>query len=74
MGNYANSISQVDNNATTNIELQLRNICKNFRRIVAVKNFLTLKQHKGIGMMTASTLYAEIVYSRRFVNDDNLVS
>ncbi|KKL49453.1 hypothetical protein LCGC14_2315370 [marine sediment metagenome] len=34
----------------------------------------TLEQHKGIGAMTASTLYAEIIDIRRFVKDDNLAS
>lgn len=34
----------------------------------------TLEQHKGIGTMTASTLYAEIIDIRRFVKDDNLAS
>ncbi len=34
----------------------------------------TLEQHKGIGTMTASTLYAEIIDIRRFAKDDNLAS
>jgi len=34
----------------------------------------TLEQYKGIGIMTASTLTAEIVDIRRFVKDDNLAS
>ncbi len=34
----------------------------------------TLEQYKGIGIMTASILYAEIVDIRRFAKDDNLAS
>jgi len=34
----------------------------------------TLEQYKGIGIMTASTLTAEIVDIRRFVKNDNLAS
>ncbi|MCK4803768.1 MAG: IS110 family transposase [Spirochaetes bacterium] len=34
----------------------------------------TLEQHRGIGTMTAATLYAEIIDIRRFVKDDNLAS
>lgn len=37
----------------------------------AVKTF---EQHKGIGIMTASTLIAEIIDIRRFSRDDNLAS
>ena len=33
-----------------------------------------LEQHRGIGIMTASTLIAEIVDIRRFAKDDNLAS
>ena len=71
---YSNNLSQVDNNASAKIELEVRNICKNFGKVVTVKNFKNLEQHKKIGMMTASTLYAEIVDIRRFVKDDNLAS
>lgn len=34
----------------------------------------TLEQHRGIGIMTASTLAAEIIVIRRFVGEDNLAS
>ncbi|MGQ9617329.1 MAG: transposase [Spirochaetota bacterium] len=34
----------------------------------------TLEQHRGIGIMIASTLAAEIVDIRRFIKEDNLAS
>jgi hypothetical protein len=38
------------------------------------KSVKTLEKYRGIGIMTASTLTAEIVDIRRFVKDDNLAS
>ena len=52
----------------TEIKKMIEVLTKDYK---AVK---TLEQYKGIGIMTASILYAEIVDIRRFAKDDNLAS
>ena len=72
------AISLMIKNTTEQIILlkrQLKEIKKMIeKQIKDNKAVKTLEQHKGIGTMTASTLYAEIVDIRRFVKDDNLAS
>ena len=67
----------IKNTAATIILLkqQLSEIKKMIGKVtkdnIAVK---ILEQYKGIGILTASTLIAEIIDIRRFVKDDNLAS
>jgi len=52
----------------TEIKIMIEKLTKNN------KSVKTLEKYRGIGIMTASTLTAEIVDIRRFVKDDNLAS
>ncbi len=72
------AVSLMIKNATEQIILlkqQLTEIKKMIEVLTkSYKAVKTLEQYKGIGIMTASILYAEIVDIRRFAKDDNLAS
>jgi transposase len=72
------TLSLMIKNSTEQIILLKRQLTEIKRMIEKLtkdnKAVKILEQHRGIGIMTASTLIAEIVDIRRFAKDDNLAS
>ncbi len=72
------AVSLMIKNATKNIKIIKNKITEiNKKKKELTKDYKavkTLEQYKGIGIMTASILYAEIVDIRRFAKDDKLAS
>jgi ABC-type Fe3+/spermidine/putrescine transport system ATPase subunit len=75
MSGYSNNISQSVNAVSDKIELEVKDICKTFGKVVAVKDFnLEVKAGEIIQLDTPERMYSHpnCTFAANFIGDGNI--